>query len=164
MARYGWVAVTAGLADAAALLAATHPLRVSGRLSRVVGLEAEARGLRAALGDVVRIRCADGWVPAQVVAVREEALLLAPYGELNGVAPGARVEVADRGLRMTVGPGLAGRVLDALGRPIDDGPPITGELVALDAAAPHPLKRQRIAEPMMLGVRALDTATPCGRG
>ncbi len=156
--------MTAGLAAAGAQLAAAAPMQVSGRLSRIVGLEAEARGLRAALGDTVRIRREDGWVPAQVVAVREDALLLAPYGDLAGVAPGARVEVAGRGLTMTVGPALAGRVLDALGRPLDGGPRLTGEVVSLEAAAPHPLRRQRIAEPLPLGVRALDTATPCGRG
>ena len=152
------------MSRAAALLAAASPMRVTGRLSRVVGLEAEARGLQAALGDTVRIRRGAGWVPAQVVAVKEDALLLAPYGELTGVAPGAQVEVAGRGLAMRVGPDLAGRVLDALGNPIDDGPPLQGDLVPLDADAPHPLKRQRIAEPLPLGVRALDTATPCGRG
>ncbi len=156
--------MTAGLAEARATLAATSPLRVTGRLSRVVGLEAEARGLRAALGDTVRIRSAGGWVTAQVVAVREDALLLAPYGDLAGVSPGATVEVAGRGLRMTVGPDLAGRVLDALGRPIDGGPELGGESVSLEAAAPHPLRRQRITTPLDLGVRALDTATPCGRG
>ena len=149
-----------GLASVPSLLAGVSPMRVTGRLSRVVGLEAEARGLQAALGDTVRIRRGAGWVPAQVVAVREDALLLAPYGELTGVAPGAQVEVAGRGLSMRVGPDLAGRVLDALGHPIDDGPPLPGELVALDAAAPHPLKRQRIVEPLPLGVRALDTADP----
>ncbi|MBC7551761.1 MAG: FliI/YscN family ATPase, partial [Cellulomonas sp.] len=63
-----------------------------------------------------------------------------------------------------VGPDLAGRVLDALGRPIDGGPALTGELVSLDSPLPHPLERQRIRTPMPLGVRALDTATPCGRG
>ena len=145
-------------------LAHVAPLQASGRLSGIVGLEAEARGLRASLGDTVRIRAGEGWVPAQVVAVKEDSLLLAPYGELNGVGPGARVEVSGRGLQMRVGPDLAGRVLDALGRPIDDGPPLTGELVSLDAPAPHPLRRQRILQPLPLGVRALDTMTPCGRG
>ncbi|MDP9407743.1 MAG: FliI/YscN family ATPase [Actinomycetota bacterium] len=145
-------------------LAHVAPLQASGRLSGIVGLEAEARGLRASLGDTVRIRSGEGWVPAQVVAVKEDSLLLAPYGELNGVGPGARVEVSGRGLQMRVGPDLAGRVLDALGRPIDDGPPLAGELVSLDAPAPHPLRRQRILQPLPLGVRALDTMTPCGRG
>jgi flagellum-specific ATP synthase len=146
------------------LLRPLSPLRATGRLSRVVGLEAECKGLRGALGDIVTIAVAERRVPAQVVAVHEDALLLAPYGELDGVAPGAAVEPSGRGLLMRVGDDLRGRVLDALGRPIDDGPPLTGALTGLDAPAPHPLKRQRILEPLPLGVRALDTMTPCGRG
>lgn len=140
------------------------PLRPTGRVSRVVGLEAECRGLRGALGDVVAISVGERRVPAQVVAVREDALLLAPYGDLEGVSPGAPVEPTGAGLRMRVGPDLAGRVLDALGRPIDGGPALTGRLTGLDGAVPHPLKRQRITEPLPLGVRCLDTMTPCGRG
>ncbi|MGB8650629.1 MAG: FliI/YscN family ATPase [Mycobacteriales bacterium] len=140
------------------------PIRAFGRVSRVVGLEAECKGLRGSLGDVVAITVGDRRVPAQVVAVREDALLLAPYGELDGVAPGATVEPTGTGLRMRVGPDLAGRVLDALGRPIDGGPALTGELTGLESPVPHPLKRQRITEQLPLGVRCLDTMTPCGRG
>jgi flagellum-specific ATP synthase len=146
-------------------LRGASPWRASGSVSRVVGLEAECRGLRGALGDVVSVQVGAGrTVPAQVVAVREEGLLLAPYGDLEGVAPGAVVTPTGSGLRMRVGPDLVGRVVDALGRPIDGGPPLTGELTGLDAAAPHPLKRQRISRPLPLGVRCLDTMTPCGRG
>jgi flagellum-specific ATP synthase len=145
-------------------LGTVPPERVVGRLTRIVGLEAEARGVRGALGDLVWIASARGPVPAEVVAVRENALLLAPFGELAGVAPGAEVEPMGRALSMPVGPGLIGRVLDAVGRPIDGGPPLLGEQVALDAAVPHPLSRQRITEPLPLGVRSVDTLLPCGRG
>jgi len=151
-------------ADVATVLGPITPFRATGHLSRVVGLEAECRGLRGSLGDVVTISVGERRVPAQVVAVHEDALLLSPYGELDGVAPGAAVEPTGRGLLMRVGPDLAGRVLDALGRPIDGGPALTGELTALDAPVPHPLRRQRISEPLPLGVRCLDTMTPCGRG
>jgi flagellum-specific ATP synthase len=145
-------------------LAGVAPERVIGRLTRIVGLEAEARGVRGALGDLVWISSVRGPVPAEVVAVRDDALLLAPFGELAGVGPGAEVEPMGRSLSMPVGPGLIGRVLDALGRPIDGGPPIVGEQVGLESAVPHPLSRQRITEPLPLGVRAVDTLLPCGRG
>jgi flagellum-specific ATP synthase len=146
------------------LLRTMSPVRAQGHLSRVVGLEAECRGLRGALGDIVTITVSDRRVPAEVVAVHEDALQLSPFGDLDGVAPGAVVEPSSRGLLMRVGDDLRGRVLDALGRPIDDGPLLTGELTTLDGPVPHPLKRQRILEPLPLGVRALDTMTPCGRG
>src|SRR5437763_3281757 len=109
-----------------------QPLQARGRISRVVGLEAECRGLRGALGDVLAITVGARRVPAQVVAVREDALLLAPYAELDGVAPGARVEPTGAGLQLRVGPDLIGRVLDGLGRPLDGGPALTGELTGID--------------------------------
>src|SRR5206468_6886417 len=118
-------------------LEGVKPERVVGRLTRIVGLEAEARGVRGAMGDLVWIASARGPVPAEVVAVKDDALLLAPFGELSGVAPGAEVEPMGRSLSMPVGPGLIGRVLDALGRPIDGGPAVAGERVALDASVPH---------------------------
>lgn len=151
-----------------AALASANPVRVTGSLTRVIGLEAEAKGIRASLGDLVWIETRHGSVLdrvcAQVVAVREDALLLAPFGSLEGVAPGARVEPAGTGLTMTVGAEMAGRVIDALGRPIDGLGPIRGEQVLLENRAPHPLKRQRIAEILPLGVRCVDTMLTCGRG
>src|SRR3954453_16898228 len=117
------------MSSVSALLQGVKPERVIGRLTRIVGLEAEARGVRGALGDLVWISSVRGPVPAEVVAVRDDALLLAPFGELAGVSPGAEVEPMGRSLSMTVGPDLAGRVLDAEGRPIDGGPMISGERV-----------------------------------
>jgi flagellum-specific ATP synthase len=55
-------------------------------------------------------------------------------------------------------------VLDGLGQPIDGGPALTGELVEVDNEAPGPLERQRVREPLSLGVRALDALVTAGRG
>jgi flagellum-specific ATP synthase len=153
-----------GLLDVRSALRGTSPVTAHGTISKVVGLEAECRGLRGALGDVVHITLPTREVPAQVVAVREDGLLLAPYGNLDGVAPGAVVTPTGGGLRMRIGDDLAGRVLDALGRPIDDGPELTGPWTSLEATPPPALKRQRITQPLALGVRCLDTMTPCARG
>ena len=149
----------------AALLAPLTPWRASGTLSRVVGLEAECRGLRGALGDLVAIRVGRprvsrrrSWRSARTPCCSR------PTATSRASPPGAAVERTGGGLQLRVGPDLVGRVVDALGRPIDDGPALTGELTSLDALAPHPLKRQRISQPLPLGVRCLDTMTPCGRG
>ena len=55
-------------------------------------------------------------------------------------------------------------MLDGLGQPIDGGPPLTGALVDVDHDAPGPLERQRVRQPLALGVRALDALVPAGRG
>ena len=154
----------AALDDVRGLLAPAAPVVLRGSVARVVGLDVEVRGLRARLGDVLVVHAGGRRVPAEVVAVDGPAVLVAPHGRLDGVAPGDPVEPAGSGLRMRVGPDLVGRVLDALGRPLDGGPALVGEVVPLEAAVPPSLSRQRISEPLPLGVRALDLATPCGRG
>jgi flagellum-specific ATP synthase len=67
-------------------------------------------------------------------------------------------------LRVAVGPDLRGRILDGLGRPMDGGPPLRGEMVGIEAAPPSAMERQLVDAPMPLGVRVLDTLVPCGRG
>ena len=140
------------------------PARTFGRLTRLVGLEVETRGLAGAIGDLVGLPGRDGRVPAEVVAVREDTLVVMPYGPLDGLAPDAPVEAAGRRFQLQVGPGLVGRVVDGLGRPIDGLGPVAGEWVDLDAPVPHPMRRQRIETPLPLGVRACDTMLACGRG
>jgi flagellum-specific ATP synthase len=55
-------------------------------------------------------------------------------------------------------------VVDALGNPIDGLGPVDGELVDLDNEVPHPMRRQRIAQQLPLGVRCVDTLLTCGTG
>lgn len=157
----------ATLTDRDAIRARLTPvprLRISGQLVRIVGLEAEARGVRGAIGDQMWIGDGTDRVPAEVVAVHDDRLLLMPYGELTGVSPGATVVAAGSRFQLRVGFDMVGRVVDALGQPIDGLGAVDGELVDLDAPVPHPLKRQRIAQQLPLGVRAVDTLLTCGTG
>jgi flagellum-specific ATP synthase len=68
-------------------------------------------------------------------------------------------------VRVTVGDELLGRVLDGLGRPLDDGEELpAGRVRSADGSPPDPLDRPRIRERVGLGVRVLDGMVPCGRG
>src|SRR5690606_665717 len=81
------------------------------------------------------------------------------------VRTGDQVEPLDAPLQVHVGEALLGRVLDGLGRPLDDGPPITGlPTVGVDGIPPHPLRREMVRAPLQLGVRAVDALIPCGKG
>jgi flagellum-specific ATP synthase len=88
-----------------------------------------------------------------------------PLGELGGIGPGTPVLPTGHPFRVAVGPHLLGRVIDGLGRPMDG----RGELIAsgwraTTASPPDAFSRPRIHERVGLGVRALDTLVPCGRG
>jgi flagellum-specific ATP synthase len=146
------------------VLEAARP-RVQGRVARVVGLNLEVDGLQLPIGDAVRVETELGPVVAEVVAVQDDRLVCMPLGDLRGVRAGDRAEAAEGATSVPVGPQLLGRVLDGLGRPIDGGPTLAHvPRVSVDHQAPHPLTRRMIDEPLPLGVRALDTLTPCGRG
>jgi flagellum-specific ATP synthase len=146
------------------LLRAVSPRKV-GQVTRLVGLRVEVDGLEAAVGDSLRIHRAGGILDAEVVAVERSSLACMPLGDLTGVRYGDPVEAAGGPMPVMVGYGLLGRVLDGLGRPIDGGP-MTGdwEEVGIDGSAPHPLKREPVNRQLALGVRAIDTLVPCGKG
>ncbi|MFQ5558859.1 MAG: FliI/YscN family ATPase [Acidimicrobiales bacterium] len=134
-------------------------------MSRVIGLGVEIAGLDAALGDLVLIEGRQGPVEGHVVGLSGETVLVSPYGDLGGLCVGQPALAPGHPPTVPVGEELLGRVLDGLGRPIDDGDRLDGlERAPLEQRAPHPLRRERIAVPMSLGVKAIDTAIPCGRG
>jgi len=138
-----------------------------GRVSDIIGLIIEATGLEAQVGEVCEVqagRLAEP-VKAEVVGFRAKRTLLMPLGEMTGIGPGNIVTATGTRLRAPVGPGLLGRVLDALGEPIDNqGPVEAAAMLPVEAPPPDPLTRPRITERFGLGVRSLDGLVPCGRG
>ena len=156
---------TTGLAArmrAAELVAAP---RVTGTVRRVVGLALEVDGLQVAIGDAVEIQTPAAPLVAEVVALRDDRLVCMPLGPLHGVRAGTSVQAHGGALRIPVGPALLGRVLDGLGRPLDNGPSLTEQPhVPVTGLPPHPLRRARVDTPLGLGVRALDTLVSVGRG
>ncbi|MEJ2577734.1 MAG: FliI/YscN family ATPase [Kineosporiaceae bacterium] len=144
--------------------AAARPL-VQGSVSAVVGLGVEVRGLHAGVGAQVEVATAAGPLPAQVVSVHGDGVTCMPLGSTNGVSAGDPVTATGDTVRIPAGPGLLGRVVDALGRPLDPGPaPTDVEEVPLAAEAPNPLHRRRVRAALQTGVRVLDTLIPVGTG
>ncbi len=138
----------------------------AGVLTQVVGLLLECRGLPAALGDLVSIVTDNGeLLLAEVCGFREGATLLLPLGEAEGLRPGARVEPLGRKTSAGCTQAMLGRVLDALGKPIDGGPALVAdEEIPLMRPGPSPLDRAPIDRPLPTGVSVLDAFLTLGRG
>ena len=143
-----------------------RPLIVEGRLSRMVGLTLEAAGCLAAVGDRCRIlRRGGAPVEAEVVGFTGDRLLMMPIDEARGLSPQARVIPVGRSGQVSVGEGLLGRVLDGLGRPLDNhGEPGACERVQRTGQPINPLTRGLIREPMDVGVRAINALLTVGQG
>lgn len=156
------------LIDALRVQVQTVPaVRRVGRVTAVTGLIVESDGPNVGLGELCALRSARGDLDelAEVVGFRGQRLLLMPLGEMVGLHAGAEVVACDRPMVPVVGPQLLGRVLDALGRPMDGLGPLEMARPGVGVGRPpHPLRRSRISQPFVTGVRAIDAFTPLGRG
>src|SRR5574344_718966 len=112
------------------LLEASTPMRLYGKVNKVVGLVAEGSGLRAPLGAVCHMLPDDHGesIAAEVVGFRDGNLLFMPYGDMRGIRPGSRIRNTSLPPVFPVGPDLLGRAFDAFGTPLDAGAPISAEL------------------------------------
>ncbi len=144
-----------------------RPVKRMGRVAQVVGLTIEAVGPAAEIGEVCLVSPRDKGekLAAEVVGFRNGRVILMPLGDMTGIGPGSYAEATGRDLRVAVGQGVLGRVINGLGQPIDGGGPIPMEgLRPLNASAPLPLTRMRIDERLGVGVKAIDGLLTVGRG
>jgi FliI/YscN family ATPase len=144
---------------------AVETLPAAGRVVRTVGLLIESSGPRAPVGAICEIVGQDGPpLPVEVVGFRDSVLLSVPLGDTSGIRPGDRVIARGGVARVPVGHALLGRVVDALGRPIDGEPLHLDEHYPLQPPPLNPMDREPVAVPIGTGVRAIDGLLTCGRG
>jgi FliI/YscN family ATPase len=141
-------------------------MRSSGEVVELTGLLVVSRGPGAAIGDFCEIRTAAGRsIRTQVIGFRDGHVLSMPLEETDGLQLGDLIVARSREARIDVGPGLLGRVLDGFGHPMDSGPPIEAETsYDLYRTPPSPLDREHITEPLVTGIRVIDSLLPCGKG
>ncbi len=139
---------------------------VEGRITRLVGLTLEAKGLRTAIGTYCRIEVSSQiHVEAEVVGFGDDSIYLMPLVPIEGLYPGAKVLPLSGGSKVPVGPELLGRVLNGTGQPIDGkGPLRTEHEVGLSGSPINPLSRQPINKTLDVGIKAINSVLSVGRG
>ncbi|MDD3288807.1 MAG: flagellar protein export ATPase FliI [Alphaproteobacteria bacterium] len=150
-------------------ISAMSPCRVFGRVTAVQGLLVEVAGIERHLS--VGGRCnitarGNRRVLCEVVGFRDDRVLMLPLSTLEGVGIGCKAEVADAQPSIMPTHGWLGRVINALGEPIDGlGPLPVGNVPHAVRSAPPPAhKRQRVNGKLDLGVRSLNTFLTCCNG
>jgi FliI/YscN family ATPase len=148
-------------------VARTDTIPSYGRVVRTVGLLVESTGPRVSVGTMCEVIGDDGGdpLPVQVVGFRDNIVLSVPLGDTVGIRPGDRIVARAGALTVPVGHALLGRVIDALGRPLDGGEPVhTAGNYPLYPPPLNPMARDPVADPLPTGVRAIDALLTCGRG
>jgi len=125
-------------------------------IARIYGLE------RAAVGELLEF---PNNIYGMVLNLDEDNVGAALFGEAHEVGEGNEVKRTGRIAEVPVGPELRGRVVNALGQPIDGKGEITsGQNRRIELKAPGIVKRQPVTEPMQTGLKAIDALIPIGRG
>ncbi len=141
-------------------------IRRHGRVTQVLGLIIEATGPRVGIGEVCNVTSGGVSTPCEVVGFRRDSVLLMPLLHMEGIRPGAEVVPTGAPFLVPAGEALLGRLLDGLGNPIDDGPPLPDAItrVSIQRDPPSPFTRKRIQTPLETGIRGLDSLLTLGRG
>ena len=166
-----------GVADAIEARLKKAPVRTAARVGHVTAVTGPV--IRAALpdarvGEVVQIegRGDDGQpeataLEAEVIGFDKDGAILMPLGPTAGITHRAAVRPTGRPLRVPTGEAVRGRVLDALGRPADDGGPLVvpaDDWRPLDGPPPEAMGRRRVTETIPTGVRCIDGVLTLGLG
>ena len=141
-------------------------LRWSGRVLQVIGNLVESEGPFCSVGDECEIISAEAKSYAgEVVGFRGPVMLTMTLQIPRGVRYGDKIVATGGRPSIRVGPKLIGRVIDGTGEPLDSlGQYSSRRSMPVDSAAPLPLDRLPIRQPLGCGVRALDAFVTCGKG
>ncbi len=137
-----------------------------GYVVRVSGTTVESAGPVIGLGELCGIHIRDGRrVLAEVVGFRQDHVILLPLEHIEGISPGDPVMARTTPRHILLSESVLGRVLNGLGEPIDGKGPLSGrDRCPLDVSSPPPLSREKISQPLALGIRSIDGLLTCGRG
>lgn len=140
--------------------------RVIGSVNAIVGNRVEVRGLSVPVGSICTIQTRSGQRgAAKVIGFRDDSPILAVMDELSALSSGDPVELQSHSVNLRLGEGLLGRVVDALGRPLDGRPlPASLTSTSVNMEPPASLDRPPIDTVFETGIRAIDGLLTCGLG
>ncbi len=138
-----------------------------GKIENVVGMSMEASGSRAGIGDLVMIYNEEQnqQMPAEVVGFKDGKIQLMTYEATSGITSGSFVRNTRRRLKVPVGNFLRGRIINAMGEPMDGGSGFKAtEYYTVNSTYTNPLNRPPIRERLEFGVKAIDGFNTIGKG
>ncbi|MBU0986181.1 MAG: FliI/YscN family ATPase [Proteobacteria bacterium] len=143
-----------------------QPFKLEGKIIKVAGIVAEANGPGLGIGSLCAIKNAEGHtLQAEVIGFNDNKVIIMPFGEMRGIAPGSRIIDINKRPTVKVGEEFLGRVVDGLGLPIDNKGSVKarGEY-PIYGVIQNPLKRKIIREAMDVGICSINAMHTIGKG
>ena len=158
--------LTGKLLEDISVVGGSRNTELTGHVSRFDGLVLECDGFPVSVGSVCDVETANGeTVKAEVIGYSEGRNQLVLYEQGARIHAGVRVSLSDEGIEMDAGDAYLGRVVDALGVPLDGLPaPIGSHRLPLAGKMLNPLSRGGVKKVMDVGVRAVNGVLSIGRG
>lgn len=142
-------------------------LQYSGKVKEIKGVSIEAVGLNVSIGEIVEIIHPNkmNCMFAEVISVGEQSFTIMPFGDIHGLNLECKIISSKKTIQIPVSLNLLGRVLDALGNPIDGKSlPENVEFISKNLIPINPLHRVPITQNLNTGIKAIDLFTPIGIG
>lgn len=154
------------LKDLPELVAKTETISHIGKIENIVGMTMEASGGSASIGDLAMIydEAENRQIPVEVVGFKDGKIQLMAYENTSGIASGSFVRNTKKRLKVPVGDFLKGRIIDALGNPMDGEPFKDPKYYYVDSPNINPLDRPPIEEKMEFGIKPIDGMLSIGKG
>ena len=149
------------------LIAKSETISHIGKIENVVGMSMEASGGRSSIGDIVMIYNEEEnrQMPAEVVGFKDGKIQLMTYEATSGIASGSFVRNTRRRLKVPVGDFLRGRIINAMGEPMDGKEPFPASRhYTVSSPYINPLNRPPIRERLEFGIKAIDGLNTIGKG
>ncbi len=138
-----------------------------GKITNITGMSMEASGSNSSIGDIVLIydEKQKKEIAAEVVGFKEDKVQLMAYENVSGIGSDSYVRNTRKRLKIPVGEFLRGRIIDAMGRPIDNNGAFTSlKYYYVESPSINPLDRPPIRETLEFGVKAIDGLNTIGKG
>ncbi len=148
------------------IIESSNPITTYGKIKKVSGITIKATGPKnVKIGDVCVIKSEDTETESEVVGFDEDGIILMPLGTLDGIKSGSLIKSSNKGLSVPVSRHLLGRVINALGKPIDSKGAIDIEgFYPIYPKPVSPLEREIINKPLTFGIKAIDGLLTIGKG
>ncbi|MCP5052333.1 MAG: flagellum-specific ATP synthase FliI, partial [bacterium] len=134
-----------------------EPVRVYGRINKIVGLTIESEGPPSSVGEVLHLEDSNSKVPLQVIGFNGKKVISMPFGDIKGISNGHLLYSTGKYPKLSLDESFLGRIVSGLGEPLDNKGPLAGaDFVNIYEDPVNAMSREPITEVTATGVKAID--------